>query len=102
MTPTQIYSAASAMLLMLVAPLTANAHLMVEQRGTINIVDDGAFVVVSVPVAAFSGVDDDGDGLVSAAELRSHYRHISRFAFDLCRWGGPIQFRELPVQLQLL
>ena len=77
MTPTQIYFAAAAMLLMLAAPLNVNAHLMVEQRGTINIVDDGAFIVVSVPVSAFSGIDDDGDGLVSAAELRLHYKDIS-------------------------
>ncbi len=53
MTPTQIHFAAAAMLLMLAAPLNASAHLMVEQRGTINIVDDSAFMVVSVPVAAF-------------------------------------------------
>jgi hypothetical protein len=77
MTPTQIHFAAAAMLLMLAAPLNVNAHLMVEQRGTINIVDEGAFIVVSVPVAAFPGIDDDGDGLVSAAELRSHYKDIS-------------------------
>lgn len=76
MSRTRIYSVAS-MLFMLVAPLHAHAHLMVEQLGTINIVDDGAFVVVSVPVAAFSGIDDDGDGLASASELRSHYEQVS-------------------------
>ena len=43
----------------------ANAHLMVAQQGTLNVVDDGAFVVMSLPISAFSSVDDDGDGKLS-------------------------------------
>ncbi|MDG2305814.1 MAG: hypothetical protein P8R42_14455 [Candidatus Binatia bacterium] len=61
----------------LCAPLCSHAHLMVEQRDTINIVEGGAFVVLSVPVAAFTGVDDDDDGRLSRAEFASHYRDIS-------------------------
>lgn len=63
--------------LLLAAPARAEAHLMVAQRGTINVVDDGAFVVVSVPVAAFAGVDDDGDERLSRKELQAHSREIS-------------------------
>ena len=50
----------------------AQAHLMVAQRGTLNWVGDGVFMVLSLPVSAFTGVDDDGDGQWSAAELSAH------------------------------
>jgi HupE / UreJ protein len=51
---------------------TAYAHLIVSQRGTLNIVGDGAFMVLSLPVSAFLGVDDNADGLLSTDELRAH------------------------------
>lgn len=50
----------------------AQAHLMVAQRGTLNLVGDGAFMVLSLPVSAFAGVDDDHDGQWSPAELNAH------------------------------
>ncbi len=50
----------------------AQAHLMVAQRGTLNFVGTGGFVVMALPVDAFTGVDDDGDGLMSMAEMRDH------------------------------
>lgn len=50
----------------------AQAHLMVAQRGTLNIVNGGAFIVLSMPVLAFRGVDDDGDGRMSNAEFAAH------------------------------
>ena len=55
---------------------TAQAHLMVAQRGTLNFVGTGGFVVMSIPVDAFTGVDDDGDGLISLAEMKAHGDHI--------------------------
>jgi hypothetical protein len=54
----------------------AQAHLMVAQRGTLNLVNDGAFMVLSLPVSAFRGVDDDLDGLLSPAELAAHSQAI--------------------------
>jgi len=51
---------------------SANAHLMVAQRGTLNIVEDGAFMVISLPMSAFEGVDDDADGLLSDEEFTRH------------------------------
>ena len=36
----------------------------------------GYFFVVSLPVSAFPGIDDDGDGLLSARELRVHRNRI--------------------------
>jgi hypothetical protein len=50
----------------------AQAHLMVAQRGTLNFVGSGGFVVMALPVDAFTGVDDDGDGLMSMAEMKAH------------------------------
>jgi len=50
----------------------ASAHLMIAQRGTLKFGRGGAFFVVSVPVSAFSGVDDDGDGLLRVKELSAH------------------------------
>jgi hypothetical protein len=50
----------------------AHAHLVVSQRGTLNIVGDGAYMVLSLPVSALSGFDDDHDGLLSVNELRAH------------------------------
>lgn len=49
-----------------------HAHLIVSQRGTLNIVGDGAFMVLSLPVSAFKGIDDNADGLLSIDELRAH------------------------------
>lgn len=64
-------------LLGLLALQPAQAHLMVAQRGTLNIVGDGAFMVLSLPVSAFSGIDDDGDGKLSAAEFAAHRATIA-------------------------
>jgi hypothetical protein len=48
----------------------AHAHLMVAQHGTLNIVDDGVFMVLSLPISAFDGIDDDKDGnLVAGASI---------------------------------
>lgn len=52
------------------------AHLMVAQRGTLNLVGSGGFVVMSIPVDALSGVDDDGDGLLSMVEMQAHSSDI--------------------------
>ncbi len=53
-----------------------HAHLMVAQKGTLNIVDNGAFVVLSLPVSAFQGVDDDGDHKLSVAEFKIHQAEL--------------------------
>lgn len=50
----------------------AYAHLMVAQQGTLSIVDDDAFLVLSLPISAFKGIDDDGDGKVTMIEFNNH------------------------------
>jgi hypothetical protein len=49
---------------------------MVAQHGTLNLVGSGAYLVLSLPVSAFEGVDDDGDGRLSLAELKAHRADI--------------------------
>ncbi len=49
-----------------------SAHLMVAQHGTLNFKNDGAFMVISLPVSAFEGIDDDGDGKMSSKEFSKH------------------------------
>ena len=51
---------------------SAQAHWMAAQQGTLNIVGEAAFMVLSVPVSAFTAVDDDGDGALSKGELVTH------------------------------
>jgi HupE / UreJ protein len=57
---------------------SAQAHLMVAQKGTLNFSGDGAYMVLSLPVSAFKGVDDDGDRLLSGTELRAHAAGIEQ------------------------
>lgn len=59
-------------LLAVVTASTVHAHLVVSQRGTLNIVGDGAYMVMSLPVSSLSGFDDDHDGLLSIDEVRAH------------------------------
>jgi HupE / UreJ protein len=61
-----------ACLLAWAAVATAHAHPVMSQRGTLNIVGDGAYMVLSLPVSSLSGFDDDQDGLLSVVELRAH------------------------------
>ncbi len=73
---------ASWMLIVLTAftllPRSVAAHLLPPQNATLHAVGDKVYAVVSVPVSALSGVDDDGDGKLSAAELRRHQSDINR------------------------
>ena len=58
--------------------LTVHAHLVHEQSGTINLTDKAAFVVVSLPVSALTGVDDDKNGGLSVTELNLHRGAIEK------------------------
>ena len=53
---------------------------MAVQRATLNITQDGAYMVLSLPSDAFSGLamDDDGDGKLSIAELRAHQAQVEQ------------------------
>jgi hydrogenase/urease accessory protein HupE len=85
-------------LLALSAP--AFAHLMPAQQGTINLVEDKAFVLVSVPVSTLGG-DDNGDGLLSKEELRAHLPALRQRAADGFRLRDGEANAE-PLVLQLI
>lgn len=70
--------AISAAVLAVVLATPVLAHLMMAGHGTVNIVDNGAFMVLSLPVSAFDGVDDNGDGEVSPAEFNHHHSEVIR------------------------
>ncbi|NBS97909.1 MAG: hypothetical protein EBT08_17455, partial [Betaproteobacteria bacterium] len=59
--------------------------LIVDQKGTLNFVDDGAFLVISLPVTAFEGTDEDSDGRLSFAEMARHTVAIQRQIRDRVR-----------------
>ena len=63
----------------------AQGHLIVDQKGTLNFVDDGAFLVISLPVTAFEGTDEDSDGRLSFAEMARHTVAIQRQIRDRVR-----------------
>ena len=63
---------------LLMAVATAQAHLMVEQHGTVNFANGGAFLVISIPVSAFDGIDDNDDGAISSKELSLHTSQIEQ------------------------
>lgn len=50
----------------------ARAHLMVAQHGTLNVVNDDVFMVLSLPISAFDTIDDDSDGTVTMVEFNNH------------------------------
>ena len=49
-----------------------HAHLLPKQRGTLNFVDTGAYMVLSLPVSVFIDFDDDENGLLSMVEFNKH------------------------------
>lgn len=55
----------------MVVSTIANAHLMVARHGTLNYMDGSIYMVVSLPVSAFTA-DDNGDGRLSMTEFAQH------------------------------
>lgn len=74
------------------------AHLMQAQKGTLNITPEAAFLVLSVPVSALQGVDDDADAALSPAELQAHEAAIRAQVAAGVQLLGP----QGPLPLQLL
>ena len=55
----------------------SSGHLMVAQHGTLNFVDHYAYIVLSLPISAFVGIDDDKDGEITLSEFNNHRRQLS-------------------------
>ena len=74
-----INSALSTLVLgLLILPFSSYAHMMVEQRGTLNIVDDKVFMVLSIPMSAFYTIDSNKDGIVSMLEFTNNRKKIAK------------------------
>ena len=78
----------------------AQAHLVAAQKGTLNLVGNAAFLVLSVPVSALHSVDNDGDGMLSKAELATHADAIGQQVKAGVQLMGPAE--ALPLQLVML
>jgi hypothetical protein len=87
----------------LMAITSVRAHLMVEQHGTINFTNGGAFLVLSVPVSAFDGIDDDGDGALSVRELGQYTVEVKQQVYDSVQLldgrGEPLPLQGLLISL---
>ena len=58
--------------LVLLCSTQASAHLMPAGRGTINVIGDKAYVVMSLPVVTFDEVPACKDGQLDAAQLKAN------------------------------
>jgi HupE / UreJ protein len=85
---------------LLLCSAPARAHLIAAQKGTLNLVGDAAFLVLSVPVSALHGVDDNGDAALSKAELRSHTESVRAQVLAGVKLLGPDG--ALPLQLVMV
>jgi hydrogenase/urease accessory protein HupE len=54
------------------APLALSAHVVETGHATVSLSGKQVFVAISIPVAAFSGADDNADGLLDRAEILAH------------------------------
>ena len=63
---------------MLLLSQYVSAHVMVAQHGTLNVLNSNVFMVLSLPVSAFEGIDDDNDGKLSSTEFSKYRAAIAR------------------------
>ena len=61
----------------LIISTISHAHLMVAEHGTLNFVDKNVYIVLSLPISAFKGLDHDKDGHVSLLELNANRQQVS-------------------------
>ena len=77
--------------------------MMPAQRATINLLGNGAFMVLSLPVSALGGVDDNQDGGLDQRELNAHKDAIEALilrGLALSDAGGqrPLQILRLSLE----
>lgn len=63
---------------LLMLPALAQAHLLPKQNATMRIIGNTANFVVSVPISALAGIDDDADGELSEQEIHEHDAQIKQ------------------------
>ena len=73
-------------------PVQSRADLLPAQNATLSLIDSSIYVVVSTPVSALTGIDDNADGLISNAEMTKHSADIQnqfQKRFSLTDEGNP-------------
>jgi len=68
---------------------------MVAQRGTLNFVDDGVFMVLSIPSSAFDLEDSDGNNLISMVEFNNQRSTIAYMVRNRIVLSDGLGSREL-------
>lgn len=71
-----LLSKSTALLCLALVSIQSQAHLMPKGKGTINIEGKSAYAVLSLPIQAFKGVDNNRDGLLDVSELNKHQKTI--------------------------
>ena len=84
------------LLLALLLSQPLSAHLMEHQHDTLNLVEQRGYLVLSVPVSALRGVDDNRDRRIDDRELQRHGAAIER----QLRAGVRISDDSVPVRLE--
>ncbi|XQW86343.1 hypothetical protein ACOYR1_06360 [Thalassotalea piscium] len=69
---THLQKATLVLLFTLLQSHASQAHMIVAQHGTLNKVEGGIFMVLSLPISAFEGIDDNQDGKLSNSEFSVH------------------------------
>mgnify|MGYP003624317388 CR=1 FL=1 len=72
------FSALALIFLSLGMASQSHAHIMIAQHGTLNVIDNGVFMILSLPVSAFDNIDDDKDGKLSPTEFNTHRSTIGK------------------------
>lgn len=62
--------------LLVLVSQSSMAHMMVAQHGTLNVHENGVYMVLSLPVSGFGNADVNGDGQFSAEEFNASHQHI--------------------------
>ena len=82
----------------LLAAIQVQAHLMPAGEGALRIDADSVFAVVSIPVSALAGFDDDGDGRLNLAEMNRHREALLKQSAELLDFRGDGERPQLVFQ----
>jgi hypothetical protein len=89
---------------LLLTGTAAYAHLVDAQKGTLSLDADRAYLVMSIPISGLQGFDDNGDGLLSTDEFKTHLQAIEsqiQNGIELSDSKRIIPISNLVVQLSL-
>lgn len=65
-----------AVLTLFLLPLASYGHLMPVNRGTLNVLGDNIFMVLSLPTLSFSFIDENDDGKISQTEFKRNHQSL--------------------------